>query len=80
MGADDIFISNMGVGEWVRGRLAGLAQRGCSTVFETAQYHPTLPVIIRSDNAVQSHPTRSPGLTGGSLWNCLRERSLEKAL
>lgn len=31
----------MGGGEWVSG-LDGLAQRGCSAVFETAQYHPTL--------------------------------------
>lgn len=38
------FISYIGVGEWVGGRPAGLVQRGCFAIFETAQHHRTLPL------------------------------------
>lgn len=78
MGADNVFISQMDVGEWVRGSLAGLSQRGCSIRFETAEEHPIFPLIMCTADAVQPHPFSSPGLTGVSIWYYHRELSSKR--
>lgn len=78
MGADNIFISSMGIGWWVRGRLAG-PSAGMFCHIWTSHNHPIFSLIMCSDDTVQPHPFSYLGLTGGSLCN-ISENSLQKAL